>query len=44
MVKDITPLFNVIGLIHEAINPFTQNKGSPLVNIATGKVASLETE
>ena len=44
MVKDNTLLFKVIGLIREAISPFTQNKGSPLVNIATGKVASQETE
>ena len=44
MVKNNTLLFKVIGLIRETINPFTQNKGSALVNIATGKVASLETE
>ena len=44
MVKDNTLLFKVIGLIRETINPFTQNKGSPLVNIATGKVTSPETE
>ena len=44
MVKDNTLLFQVIGLISETINPFTQNKGSALVNIATGKVASPETE
>ena len=44
MVKDNTLLFKVIGLIREAISPFTQNKRSPLVNIATGKVASQETE
>ena len=44
MVKDYTLLFKVIGLIRETINPFTQNKGSPLVNIATGKVTSPETE
>ena len=44
MVKGNTLLFKVIGLTRETINPFTQNKGSPLVNIATGKVASPETE
>ena len=44
MAKGNTLLFKVIGLIRETINPFTQNKGSPLVNIATGKVASPETE
>ena len=44
MVKDNTLLFKVIGLIREAISPFTQNKGSSLVSIATGKVASQETE
>ena len=43
MVKDNTLLFKVIDLIREAISPFTQNKGSSLVNIATGKVASQET-
>ena len=44
MAKDNTLLFKVIGLIHETINPFTQNEGSPLVNITTRKVTSPETE
>ena len=44
MIKDNKLLFKVIGLIVELINPFTQNKGSSLINTETGKVASPETQ
>ena len=40
LVKDNTLLFKVIGPICETIFPFTQNKGSAIINIATGKVAT----
>ena len=40
MVKDNKLLLKVIGLIRETINPFTQNKRSPLVNSATVEGAS----
>ena len=43
-VKDNTLLLKIIGLIRETIIPCTQNKGSVLVTIATGKVTSPETE
>ena len=44
MVKDSKPLLKVIGLIRKTINPFTQNKRSPLVKTATGEGASPGTE